>query len=489
MKKNIIIYLIPLLILVYTVINVFAIMHHEPWRDEAQAWLLARDANLFSLFKSMHYEATPALWHLLIMPFAKAGLPFITQFIIHLFIAIAAVTLFLYYAPFPNLTKLLFIFSYYLAYEYSVIARNYSISILLLFLIAILYPKRFKLPIIYSLLIFLLSNTNALSIFPAFALIIIFILEFHKYAVRDKKTYLSILIMLLGSVLAILQIYPYKDSWYLFNFDLFYKTNYLEPFYAIARTFIPFAPSSLFYISLASIILIIMALPILTEAMAFSILALSYTGLFYVLIFHSAERWHAGFLLIILIFSLWIATYYSNHVKEKTDKRLLKSLFIKDYTRLSLFFLNICLILSVIFTIKAYLLEYKYCFSGARDMAEFIQKNDLDDSIIIAQNSPSASALLPYLPHAKFWYAGEKEFGTYVIFSLQNRLSHPLSAFETISRAKEKFPNKGKKIFLLITGLDPTEGKKFRLLYKTDKSKNNPLGAEDESFYLYQYID
>jgi len=54
------------------------------------------------------------------------------EFILHLIIAIAAVTVFVLYAPFSRVTKVLFIFSYYMAYEYSIIGRSHSLSILLL---------------------------------------------------------------------------------------------------------------------------------------------------------------------------------------------------------------------------------------------------------------------------------------------------------------------------------------------------------------------
>ena len=43
-KKNIAFFL-------YTIITFILIFFHENWRDEAQAWLLARDCNIFELFR------------------------------------------------------------------------------------------------------------------------------------------------------------------------------------------------------------------------------------------------------------------------------------------------------------------------------------------------------------------------------------------------------------------------------------------------------
>src|SRR5580692_7021680 len=39
---------------------------HVLWRDEAQAFVAARDLSLAGLFAHMPYEGHPALWHLLL---------------------------------------------------------------------------------------------------------------------------------------------------------------------------------------------------------------------------------------------------------------------------------------------------------------------------------------------------------------------------------------------------------------------------------------
>ena len=72
-KKN----LINIVVLVLYAVLLFMIMgRHEPFRDEAQQWLLARDLSVPALIRQMSYEGHPCLWYLILMPFAKAGLPF-----------------------------------------------------------------------------------------------------------------------------------------------------------------------------------------------------------------------------------------------------------------------------------------------------------------------------------------------------------------------------------------------------------------------------
>src|SRR5689334_3222651 len=47
----------------FFVIALIGMLTHEMWRDEHQAWLVARDANSLSgLLDNMNYEGNPALW-------------------------------------------------------------------------------------------------------------------------------------------------------------------------------------------------------------------------------------------------------------------------------------------------------------------------------------------------------------------------------------------------------------------------------------------
>src|SRR4030043_1421876 len=200
------------IILLYSAINIVLLLHHEPWEDEAHTWLVARDLNIISIFKQMAYDGTPSLWYMLLVPFAKTGLPYMSEFILHLIIAIAAVTVFVLYAPFPRVTKVLFIFSYYMAYEYSIIARSYGLSILILFLIAAIYSKRFECPLWYGFLLFLLFNTNAHSFSIASSLTILFAWEFYRNKMKAKRLRIATFIMCGGALLSFLQVLPRPDT-------------------------------------------------------------------------------------------------------------------------------------------------------------------------------------------------------------------------------------------------------------------------------------
>src|ERR1700677_3445089 len=69
--------LIPIAVAVYAFIVALTIGHHEPWADEAQSWLLGRDASLAQLWGHfLHYEGTPGLWQTLIHALIRLGLPY-----------------------------------------------------------------------------------------------------------------------------------------------------------------------------------------------------------------------------------------------------------------------------------------------------------------------------------------------------------------------------------------------------------------------------
>src|SRR5687768_1864769 len=62
-------------VLCYAAIIFAVSLKHENWSDEADAWLVARDASFLDLYHLTPEMGTPALWYLLLMPLAKSGMP------------------------------------------------------------------------------------------------------------------------------------------------------------------------------------------------------------------------------------------------------------------------------------------------------------------------------------------------------------------------------------------------------------------------------
>lgn len=164
---------------------------HEPWRDEAQAWLIARDVPLLRIPEYMHYEGHPCLWHLILAPFAKLGMPYLTINIVSLMIMVIAAALLLFGSKMPTLTKTIVLFSVVCTYFYPVIARSYCLIPLLLFACAYCFKERWEHPFRYTLMIALLIQTHALMVITAFFMCLCFLAEcFSQYSKKRERSIL-----------------------------------------------------------------------------------------------------------------------------------------------------------------------------------------------------------------------------------------------------------------------------------------------------------
>jgi len=182
---------------------------HEPWRDEAQAWLLVRDTSFIQLLAQIRYEGHPLTWYLLIMPLAKLGLPFVSMRILHFLIAaaVAAVVIFALKTNLP--VKLCLLVATPFAYEYAAHARNYSIGILLILLLAVMYEKRytkFKIPFAVCLFFALQCNIYTSAILCVFCAGEVFLLLCKKTPF-NKETRAGIILSASLGLLSIALLY------------------------------------------------------------------------------------------------------------------------------------------------------------------------------------------------------------------------------------------------------------------------------------------
>lgn len=159
----------------YAAIVSFAIPYHEPWADEAQAWQLARTLSLHDLFYTfLHYEGTPGLWHLFLWVLVRLHISYTAMHWICGVIALAAVSLLLFTAPFPRYLRLLLPFTYFLLFQYAVVARSYVLVPLMLFLIACFWKKS---TILIALLLGLLANLALHALVISGGLAMVYVIE------------------------------------------------------------------------------------------------------------------------------------------------------------------------------------------------------------------------------------------------------------------------------------------------------------------------
>jgi hypothetical protein len=111
----------------YSAMLLVGITHHEPWADEAQAWLLSRDLSYhYLVFHQIAYEGHPPLWftilwianHWFHLPYQSIGW-------IGGLCALAGCWFFARYSPFPVFVRVLFPFTYFMVFQYTIVARPY----------------------------------------------------------------------------------------------------------------------------------------------------------------------------------------------------------------------------------------------------------------------------------------------------------------------------------------------------------------------------
>jgi hypothetical protein len=149
-------------LVLYAAILATAVRHHLPGDDESQAWLLARDSSLRDLLLyRMHYEGAPGLWPLLLWLTSHGlHLPFAALGWLGAAFAFAGIAVLVMTSPLPRAFRWLLPFSYFLLYQYAVIARPYTLFPLLLFLLCQVYSLRRPRPLLFAAIAGLLINLS-----------------------------------------------------------------------------------------------------------------------------------------------------------------------------------------------------------------------------------------------------------------------------------------------------------------------------------------
>jgi len=188
----------------YTILVGCVTYFHEPWADEAQSWLIARDSSLHDIFfKRLHYEGTPGLWHLLLWIFCRLHMSYTAMHWATALIAVAAIYVLLRYSPFPPLVRAVFPFTFYLVFNTAIIARSYSLVPLLTFAAcAVLTAKRNR-PILFAILVGLLANTSVIAFLLALGLAPLYFF----WSRRDIATTSNGRMVLAGSALMLLLLF------------------------------------------------------------------------------------------------------------------------------------------------------------------------------------------------------------------------------------------------------------------------------------------
>jgi hypothetical protein len=206
-----------LVVLAYLPVALFAIGHHEMWRDELHCWLVARDSvTPWDVLRNRAYDGQPPLWYLVLWCLQKTtGNPLSMQ-IAHVAIAAAVVWVFASRAPFGRTARAAFPFGYFLAYEYVALSRCYGLALLFALLLCTQHPLRFERPRRVAILLVALALTTTVSTVVAAAYTSALVVDAVRAARRGiplaRRAWLPIAAGAAGCLAAALCTWPPADS-------------------------------------------------------------------------------------------------------------------------------------------------------------------------------------------------------------------------------------------------------------------------------------
>ncbi|CRF35171.1 hypothetical protein BRSU_2479 [Brachyspira suanatina] len=383
----------------YIAFIVNAIYHHEPWRDEGQAWLIARDLSFLDIFLQTGPEGHPFFFFFVIKPFTF--LPFYpTLHIINaLFIVIGVYLLLFKNIKYGWLTQFFIIFNVMVMYEYSAVARNYGLAFMLYILILYIYEYRYIKTTRYVILVGLLMNTTVVGTSIAFVESFFFIYKIfskkNNLFLKKKMKDIIILYFFLSLILYQILIMMYNRS------SMFSFIKNIEHFYYLSLFVVILSAcffALLIYLKMHNKFL----LPKIGSKKEFILkLFLTLVFIFSINAFYKLSDRHV-FLFIIYI--MFLINFYSKNQSPSF--------------RLNLNILFVCIICYLYyFDINRYVYDIKNDFSGSKNAAQYIKDNHYDDKekyiIIVNSSSHLASSISPYFKDKIIYDTGLERYATF----------------------------------------------------------------------------
>lgn len=390
-----------LVLLLYVGCMIVITLYHEPWYDEAQSWLIARDASITDIiFKVPHFEGHPPLWHLYLVPFAKLGMPYEAGIkSASILLNAVAMGIMLFKAPFPKIYRFLIPFTYFFFYQYGVISRCYSLLILGFVLAGLTWKSRNEKPFRFVLSLMLVASSSAYGILLAAGITLVWLAgiiksrcypKSFKIALSDSRLYALLLLLFYALAITYL-IIPNKDT-YAVNLP-----DAKNPFIGRLYYMLVAAPmDSLFYTSKVGSYFLedieytaglitadcLFFIPFIAIILYFGIkkrklalLAVPYLlfAVFGAVVYFSSH--HVGVVTSFFLFWFWAC------MAEKPDFEPTQSG--QNAKKIINVFITLSLIISVYWTISACITDIRTNYDAARATAAFIKEHKLENCLIM----------------------------------------------------------------------------------------------------------
>ena len=452
----------------FFILSFVGILRHEPWRDEYQAWMVARDAgSIAELFQNVKYEGNPALWHLILFAVTRVSHDPFAMPLVHILISTAMIAVFARYTTLPPLPKVLFAFGYAAFYEYNLISRGYASGLLFLMLFCALYPHRDRRLVPAALLLALMANNSP------FGLLLSFVLGAHLMAEQVIRRRREVawppllaagLLLVVGWGLSVLQIYPEADN----TFPVSYANGAVQGGrlgFAISRILAAYVPIPPFaqhhYWNHTLFEAWPGALQVFVSVALFAAFAVGFLRkrlvavlyivgtLLLVAFFYQTRMTFQRYclhLLILLVTCFSLERHYDDDLGHEWLRRL--SARVRPWTgRL----LIVVLAGGVVAGAFAYIADFNRPFSASQEAVAFLRAKGLADLEIVGHTDFVISPLAAQLDK-KIYYPERGDYGRFVIW---NRGRKPNLHFDDVTAAVRFMLDKGEKRFLWIADSQP----------------------------------
>ena len=458
--------------------------HHELWRDEADSWLLARDASWQKMFSILPNKGQPPLWYILLKAANAVGFGWRTMQGINLLAVCIAGWLLVFRSYFTILLVLPLLFSFHLSYEYPVIARNYGLGIFGLYLYAYcqnLDTRFAKSMRVLAQLLMCGSTVHFLAL--SLVLFAFRILEKLRTRTWDLIAFAKQEVAFIAPfVFSILVLWPTgKGQFSSSLFDKFQSQNLRD---SLANSLLPFDSPSAATMGL-SLVCYWIALSGSAKPWRAGAMFLAGAGVLEAIFcfkYYSEAPRHSGLLFIWLITVLWI-----NGLPVKSDRPYFSLLSRRSLAPLVMWLISAW---NLPIVVNVWQLEATRNFSDAHEAAEILNSESMKNRPVVCWVPRNCTAILPYLSaDRKFWYPEINREGTFEYWDAQSNTVHSpkrsITIDQVIASTIPKFSNWGKQdgpLFVSNWRVPDPDKYGLKLISPAKKSAWRIL---DESFWIY----
>ena len=449
------------------IINMIRLFRHAMWRDELQDFLLAAaSSSPFDLYLKLKYEGHPGLWHLVLWVITRFTIDPVWMQVAHLCIALGIWLLIWRASPFTILEKFLLLLSYYLFWEYFIVSRSYAIGVLLGFGFVTIIIKRPEQRFWPFVLLGLLANTSVFAAIWAIGMGVAFAFH-HRSEWRSMISGAAACALLFA--LAVATMMPAPDIEFATFMPSFKSSQLAQPLHfaigAYVPLFRPFVGDALKWIGgwgstlgatpfgrdptqqIYSLLggdavpqllaILALAIPlfacwvIVRDRILLLEFALIYGG---ILLFAQLSQYpfsprHFGFVFVAFVGVVWLRRSLAPSPGRTSAVVLIALLAINALGGLT----------SLSDGVRPY--------SQSRKVAEWFEKQHLEDAFIMGAQDYAASPISGYLER-RLYYLNCNCFSTYIEWS--SRRQHSLNAKEIVARAAKGMANQNQYEAYLI---------------------------------------